>query len=169
MPKPNTADHPEYFGRYINLVVENDLIEAFKNQSLLLPGFLRSVSEQKSMHAYAEGKWTIKELLQHITDAERIFSYRALCIARKEMASLPSFDENMYAENSHANSRDWQSLADEFINLRRSTEDLYNSFNAEMLWQKGISNESSINVLSLGFITVGHFTHHKKVIEERYL
>ena len=84
MPKPNTADYPEYFGRYINQVLENDLTDAFKNQSLAIPGFLRSVSEQKSMHAYAEGKWTIKELLQHVIDAERIFNYRALCIARKE-------------------------------------------------------------------------------------
>ncbi len=103
MPKPNTTDYPEYFDRYISQVSENDLNEAFKNQYLVLPEFLISISEQTSMHTYAEGKWTIKEILQHITDAERIFNYRALCIARKEMVSLPSFDENVYAENSHAN------------------------------------------------------------------
>ncbi|MEO6453070.1 MAG: DinB family protein [Ginsengibacter sp.] len=169
MSKPNTTDYPEYFGRYINQVLENDLNEAFENQSLLIPKFLRSVSEEKSMHTYAEGKWTIKELLQHLTDAERIFNYRALCIARKETVSLPSFDENIYAENSYANARDWHSLAEEFINLRTSTQDLYNSFNAEMLWQKGLANGNTISVLSLGFITVGHFIHHKKIIEERYL
>ena len=121
------------------------------------------------MHTYAEGKWTIKELLQHIIDAERIFDYRALCIARKEMNSLPSFDENAYAENSYANTRDWLSLATEFLNLRKSTQDLYASFSAEMLWHKGVANGKIITPLSLGFITAGHFNHHKKIIEERYL
>jgi len=169
MPKPNPIDYPEYFGRYISQVSEDDLIEAFENQYAELPGFLRSVSEEKSMHAYTEGKWTLKELLQHITDAERIFNYRALCIARKETASLPSFDENEYAANSYANGREWHSLVDEFLNLRKSTEDLYSSFNAEMLWQKGLSGGNPISVLSLGFITIGHFAHHKKIIEERYL
>ena len=169
MPKPAVTDYPEYFNRYIIQVPENDLDEALMNQSAILPGFLQSVSEQTSMHTYAEGKWTIKELLQHIIDAERIFDYRALCIARKEMNSLPSFDENAYAENSYANTRDWLSLVSEFLNLRKSTRDLYASFSAEMLWHKGTANGKIISPLSLGFITVGHFTHHKKIIEERYL
>ncbi len=97
MPKPEATDYPGYFNRYIIQVPEDDLNEAFINQSLMLPEFLGSISEQTSMHTYAEGKWTIKELLQHIADAERIFNYRALCIARKEEKSLPSFDENTYA------------------------------------------------------------------------
>ena len=169
MAKPNENDYPVYFSGYINQVAENDLEDAFQNQSLIIPGFLQSISEEKSKHAYAEGKWTIKELLQHITDAERIFNYRTLCIARKETQSLLSFDENEYAAHSYANAREWQSLTDEFIHLRRSTDDLYNSFNEEMRWQKGLSNQNTISVLSLGFITVGHFAHHKKIIEERYL
>lgn len=169
MPKPDLTDYPPFFGRYINQVVENDLGEAFKNQSLIIPEFLNSVSEILSMHTYAEGKWTIKEILQHIIDAERIFNYRAVCIARKETASLPSFDENEYASNAFANARDWEDISIEFINLRKSTNDLYLSFNAEMLWHKGISNHNTISVLSLGFITVGHFTHHKRVIEQKYL
>ncbi len=169
MQKPKATDYPEFFGRYLNQVVENDLADAFKNQSLIIPQFLNSVSEQKSMHSYAEGKWTLKELLQHITDTERILSYRALCIARKETVSLPSFDENEYAANSFANTRNWQSLVDEFINHRKSAEDLFNSFNEGMLLQKGIVNHNTINVLSLGFIIAGHFNHHKKIIEERYL
>src|SRR3984885_15559899 len=115
MPKPAATDYPEFFNRYIAQVQEDDLTEAFINQSIALPQFLRSISEQTSMHTYAEGKWTIKEMLQHITDAERIFSYRALCIARKEESSLLSFDENAYAENSYANAREWQDIVDEFI------------------------------------------------------
>ena len=169
MPKPIAADYPEYFGKYINQVAEEDLTEAFKNQFPKIEHLLRSINEEKAGYAYAPGKWTLKELLQHIIDAERIFNYRALCFARKETTSLPSFDENLYAGNSNANARSWKSLSNEFIDVRRSTEDLFKSFSNEMLQQKGTANNNAITVLSLGFITVGHVTHHIKVIEERYL
>src|SRR5437773_2272134 len=114
MSKPNPADYPEYFGNYINQVAEDDLKQAFTNQLPAVKKFLESVNEEKSMYSYAPGKWTLKEMWQHIIDAERIFVYRALCIARKETASLPSFDENSYAENSGANERSWRSLREEF-------------------------------------------------------
>src|SRR5438105_2546225 len=89
MPKPSNNDYAINFANYIAQVPEDDLTEAIKNQSLVLPDFLHSISEDKSKYAYAEGKWSIKEMLQHIIDAERIFNYRALCIARKETISLP--------------------------------------------------------------------------------
>ena len=169
MARPNITDYPEYFATYINKVPEDDLNEALKNQSLILPGLFNSISEEKSKFVYAEGKWSIKELLQHLIDAERIFCYRALCIARKETTSLPGFDENTYAANSNGNARKWQSLVDEFMRARRSTEDLYSSFTEEMFWHKGLSNNNPVTPLSFGFITVGHFYHHKKILEERYL
>ncbi len=169
MPKPNVNDYPAYFGRYIDQVTEDDLALAIKNQLIMLPVFLHSISEDKSTYAYAEGKWSIKELWQHIIDAERIFNYRALCIARKETISLPGFDENNYASNSNGNSRSWQILVNEFLHLRQSTEDLYLSFTDEMLSHKGLSNNNPVTPLSFGFITVGHVYHHKKIIEERYL
>lgn len=169
MPKPNQADYPEYFGRYINQVNQENLTDAFKNQSLQILTFLQSINEEKSSHAYAPGKWSIKELLQHIIDAERVFNYRALCFARKETASLPSFDENLYAQNSNANVRSWKDLSAEFLNLRASTEWLYKSFSEEMLQLKGTASNKSISVNSLGFITVGHVTHHIKVVKEKYL
>lgn len=169
MSRPQPADHPEYFGRYINLVAEDELGEAFNIQFPKIESLLQLIDEVKANHAYAPGKWTLKELLQHIIDGERIFAYRALCFARKESTSLPSFDENLYADNSNANIRSWESLRNEFINVRRSTEDLFKSFTGEMLQAKGIANNSTISVLSLGFIIIGHVTHHIKVIEERYL
>ena len=93
MPRPNINDYAIPFGRYISQVPEDDLEQAIKNQSLIFPGFLHSISEEKSLYAYAEGKWSIREVLQHLIDAERIFNYRSLCIARKETVSLPGFDE----------------------------------------------------------------------------
>ena len=169
MPKPTVGDYPEYFGKYINQVVEEDLGEAFTNQFPKIDFFLRSVDEAKANYAYAEGKWTLKELLQHVIDTERIFNYRALCFARKETLSLPSFDENLYAQNSDANRRNWKNLSNELINARRSTEDLFKSFSEEMLHQRGTANNNTTSVLSLGFIIIGHVTHHIKVVEERYL
>ncbi len=169
MSKPATSDYPEYFGQYINQVEEDDLGTAFRNQFPKIESFLHSIDEEKGGYAYAPGKWTLKELLQHIIDTERIFNYRALCFARNEAASLPPFDENVYADNSNANARTWKSLSNEFINVRRSTEDLFNSFTEEMLQQKGTASNKSISVLSLGFITAGHITHHIKVVKEKYL
>jgi hypothetical protein len=169
MPKPIATDYPEYFGRYINQVTEDGLKEAFKNQWQKILEFLQSITEEKSGFAYAPDKWTLKGLLQHTIDTERIFSYRGLCISRKETASLPSMDENLYAQNSNANARSWKDLSNEFINVRRSTEDLFNSFSEQMLQQKGIAGEKSISALSLGFICVGHVTHHMNVAREKYL
>ena len=168
MAKPANTDYPEYFGRYINLVSEDDPGEAFKNQFPVLESFLQSIDEGKSLYAYAPGKWTLKEMLLHMADTERIFNYRALSFARKEVISLPSFDENLYAENSNANTRSWESLGKEFINVRRSTEDLFNSFSDEVLEQKGMANNNTTSVKSLGFIIIGHAYHHIKVAEERY-
>ena len=169
MPKPSPTSYPGYFQKYIDQVPEQDLFTAFDKQLPVIGSFLPAVTEERSTYTYAEGKWTIKELLQHITDTERIFNYRALCFARGEKASLPGFEENDYAAHSNANSRTWQSLVDEFLAVRQSTELLYRSFTADALSVSGTANNNAITVASMGFITLGHFYHHKKVIEERYL
>ncbi|HUS00682.1 MAG TPA: DinB family protein [Chitinophagaceae bacterium] len=169
MPKPIAADYPEYFGRYISQVSEEDLYEAFKIQFPKIESFLHSIDEEKANFAYAPGKWTLKELLQHLIDAERIFDYRALCFARKEAINLPSFDENLYAENSGANERNWKSLSNEFINARITTQDLFKSFSDEMLQLKGTANNNSISVHSIGYTLIGHVYHHLKVVQEKYL
>lgn len=169
MPKPNITDYPEYFGRYINQVSEENLKDAFKNQLPKIEEFLQSISEEKSLYAYAPGKWTLKELWQHSIDTERVFQYRAMCIARKETAALPSFDENLYAQNSNANARSWKSISEELLNVRKSTEDLFNSFSEEMLLLKSSAGDRSVSVISLGFIIVGHVYHHINVVREKYL
>lgn len=169
MPKPSPNTYPVYFKNYVDQVPDEDLLTGFHNQSAIFREFLGSITEEKSNYAYDTGKWTIKEVLQHIIDAERIFNYRALCFARKETTSLPGFDENTYADNSNANRRTWQELVDEFSAVRSSTEFLYRSFTEEALNTSGISNNNPATVLSFGFITLGHFYHHKKILQERYL
>jgi hypothetical protein len=169
MPKPLPETYFPYFKKYVDQVPEEDLATAFNNQLPVIRDLLNSITEERSTYAYAPGKWTLKELLQHITDTERIFNYRALAIARKETAPLPGFDEDSYAAHSNANSRPWQTLVEEFLAVRSSTAYLYNSFTDEALAASGIASNNPVTVNSLGFTTLGHFYHHKKVIEERYL
>lgn len=169
MSKPSPETYPPYFKKYVELVQEDNLLAGFKNQQPVIEQLLGSITEEKSSYAYEPGKWTLKELLLHLTDAERIFNFRALCIARGETASLPGFDENTYAANSNANERSWQNLVDEFMAVRRSTIYLYESFSEQVLELSGISNNNPATVNSFGFITLGHFYHHNNIINERYL
>ncbi len=169
MSKPSLTSYPVYFQRYVDQVPEEDLLTAFQNQLPVIKPFLSSVPEERSSYAYDEGKWTLKEVLQHMIDTERIFNYRVLCFARGEKASLPSFEENDYAANANANARKWQDLVEEFLAVRHATELLFKSFSEEMLDRSGISNNNPATVKSFGFVIVGHFYHHKKVMEERYL
>jgi uncharacterized damage-inducible protein DinB len=169
MPKPFLGAHPVYFDRYINLVEEDDLPAAFKNQLPIISTLLNSISEEKSMHAYAPGKWTIKELLLHITDTERIFAFRSLCFARGEKQSIPGFDEDTYTANSNANARGWADLVNEFLLVRQTTEILFGSLTTEALLNEGTANNNPATALSFGFTAVGHVYHHKKILEERYL
>ena len=169
MPRPLPGTFPPYFENYTSQVAEDDLTQAFENQQEIIDRFFDSISEEKSNEAYAPGKWTIKELLQHVTDTERIFNYRTLAIARGEQASLPGFEEDDYATASQANHRSWKSLCDELKAVRASTRFLFDSLTDEMLNRSGISNNKPVTPLALGFITVGHLYHHKKVLEERYL
>lgn len=169
MPRPTTNDYDPYYHNYVSNVQEDDLRHAFENQSPLLDSFFASVPESKADHAYADGKWTIKQLLQHMIDAERIFAYRALWFARQSAAPLSGFDENEYAKIADVSKRTIQSLAEEFKAVRKSTELLFNSFSWKELNTSGMANNNSITVNALGFVTLGHFLHHKRILEGRYL
>jgi len=169
IPKNKKASYPQNFQTYVDAVKEDDLNKALNNQMPAAEVFFQSIDEELSKRKYAEGKWTIKELLQHVIDAERVFQYRALCFARKEANTLPSFDENDYASNSNANDRKWSDLISEFSSVRKSTEYLYNSFNMEALQAVGKASNYSMDVTTLGFVIVGHVNHHIRIIQERYI
>jgi uncharacterized damage-inducible protein DinB len=160
---------PESFHGYINCVKENDLSKAFQNHQTDFISFLKDLPVENWNYRYAEGKWSIKELVQHVTDAERIFCYRALCIARKEKASLPGFQEDDYANASKADKRTKEDLINELSVVQKSSAQLFASFDEEMLEESGISNGKSIYVKAIGNIIVGHTLHHKNILQERYL
>ncbi|MDX2046710.1 MAG: DinB family protein [Chitinophagaceae bacterium] len=168
MSRPSEKDYPAFYHTYIKLVPEQDLLPALKNSVHELQEFLSSIHAAKADYAYAEGKWTVKQLLQHAIDAERIFAYRALCFARGEKKSLPGFEENEYAAEADVSHRNLTDMMNEFLILRQSSLLLFQSFTANMIERKGKANNNSINVLSLGYIVIGHWRHHQGILKERY-
>jgi hypothetical protein len=159
----------EHFYNYVKLVDKGNIRNLLEEQAKKTIEFFTSIGSEKWLYKYAEGKWTLKEVVQHITDAERVFAYRALAFARKDSNSLPSFDENSYAANSNANDREWADLIEEFGAVRKSTVLLFKSFSDETLMNTGIASGKEISVLALGYISVGHLSHHVNIIAEKYL
>jgi uncharacterized damage-inducible protein DinB len=131
--------------------------------------FVREIPMDKFDFRYAEGKWTIKDIIQHIIDAERVFAYRAMRIARNDQTALPGFDEDFYVTNANANSRSIQDLLTEFSMVRHATIYLFKSFSPDSLERIGIASDNPISVRALGFIIIGHQNHHQTVFQQRYL
>ena len=160
---------PQFYQGYLNSVKEDDLMEALIKNTRQFRKFLKNIPGKKINYAYAEGKWTVKELLQHIIDAERVFVYRALSFARKDSANLPSFDENVWAITAKAPKRKWNDLVDEFKSLRAANIAFFASLDEEQLQTIGTANNNIISVVGLGFVVAGHVAHHMRIITERYL
>mgnify|MGYP006149835321 CR=1 FL=1 len=169
MPRPTTHDYASFYHNYVMYVLEDDVRLAFQQQAAFLDNFLSSIPESKADYAYAEGKWTVKQLLQHIIDAERIFTHRALWFARHSPAPLSGFDENEYARHYPADKRTLQQVYAEFKVVRDATIHLFQSLNEEAVLRSGIANGKPISVSALGYAIVGHANHHFNVIKERYL
>ena len=169
MSRPELTSIPQFYHGYVLQTEEDDALQAILANGEKACRFLQSIAEDRWNYRYAEGKWSIKEMVQHIIDAERIFAYRALCISRGETASLPGFDENKYANNSKAENRLRDTLIAEFETARKSTAQLFASFDDEQLAVTGIANNNSISVNAIGFIIAGHVQHHLNVLKERYV
>ncbi|MBL7816965.1 MAG: DinB family protein [Saprospiraceae bacterium] len=163
---------PNYFDRYIlQFDSETTILEAIQKSIDDLDTLPFDEWEALGSRVYAPNKWTIKDILQHITDTERIFSYRAMCFARGETQSLPSFSEDDYAlsTSSAANSRSFEDLIDELKIVHQSTKALFASFTPEMLQKTGVGFKGEYSVASIGFTLPGHQIWHFRVIEERYM
>ena len=159
---------PEYFDRYINLADDVELKDALAVSVEELNNLPIDHWKAIGDKIYAPGKWTIKDILQHMIDTERIFAYRALCFVRGEAARMPSFDEEAYGRNTNANQRTLEDLIDELKINRASFIAMYNSFTDEMLLRNGLSFKGTYSVLAIGFTTVGHQRWHLNIIKERY-
>lgn len=165
----NLETIPPFYKGYVKLVEQPDVLQAMRISGYRTMELIHSIPEAKCDFRYADGKWTIREVLCHMIDAERIFAYRALRFARNDKTPLSSFDEVAYAPHLNATGRNLRQIGDEMQHLRTTSVDLFDSFTAEMLKRRGIASNSELSVEALGFIIAGHETHHCKVLKERYL
>jgi len=154
---------------YIDLVKEDDILTAIEKNGRQFRKVLAAIPRKKHDHAYAEGKWTVREMVQHVIDCERVFAYRALRFSRMDPTPLPGFDEQQWGPHSGGSERRWKDLLEEFKVVRMSTIYLYRSLSDEQLRFTGQANQSPQNAFTLGFIIPGHVAHHIRMLKERYL
>lgn len=166
--RPSSSDYPSYFETYVSLVETGDVKAMLKDSLSIMEFFLQSIPFDKADHAYADGKWTVKEVLQHCIDTEKVFAYRAMCIARGEQQPLPGFDQNEYAGNADVSKRSLESLKEEMLLARKSTVMLFEYLRDEDLNRKGTASNNPVTVLALGYIIIGHWRHHEKLFKEKY-
>ena len=169
MVKPSESDYAPFHTGYVSKAPDLPIIEALARSNNEVVSLFNEISEEKSNKAYADNKWTIKEVLSHMIDTERVFSYRALRIARNDKTPLPGFEQDDYVSHSEANSRSLEELLNEYEIVRNSTRILFESFTEEMLDRKTEVSGNPLTVRSLGYIISGHERHHIDVIKGRYL
>ncbi len=170
MAKPGKKEYPAFYQTYIDALDDQGNILSQMETSLRV--FEKELSElelDKQEYRYADGKWTIKEIVQHLIDTERVFVYRALRYSRKDKSSLLGFDENMFVTDYEINKRNYDNLVNEFSLLRKSTILMFQNFDEVILDREGKVGENIFTVRALGYICSGHVLHHLKVIRERYL
>jgi hypothetical protein len=163
------TEYYEYYKPYVDLVDDVALIKALERGLMDTKDFFESIPQEKQLHQYGQGKWTPKEVLLHLIDTERVFSYRALYFARYEGSSVEGFDENTFGANCEANGRALDDLLKEYVAVRTATIALFESFSETVLKRGGMANNNTLSVRAAGFIICGHEIHHTKIIEERYL
>jgi len=167
--RPAPTEYAPYYARYVNVVPDADLLDVLRRQVDETAALVAPLSDRDAEHRYAEGKWSIKEVIGHITDVERIFVCRALCFARGEPAGLPGFDENEYARRSNAGARPIRSLMDELRTVRAATVAFFAGLDQELLMRRGTANNNGYTVRAIAYIVAGHERHHAAILRERYL
>lgn len=167
--RPKKEEHPEYYNYYVDLVKQEDVVNALTETKKTNLDFIKNIPIELANYAYADGKWTTKQVLLHCVDTERIISTRALKFARGETQKPLPFDENLYAANSHADLRSLKDIEEEFEAVRNATITLFRSFSFETLMAVGTSPSGIVTVNSIGYMICGHTQHHLNIIKERYL
>jgi|LakMenEpi03Aug12_release.lakeMendotaPanAssembly.Ray.scaffolds.fasta_scaffold453439_2 hypothetical protein len=162
-------EYVPYQMNYIKLVSEQNIVKGLKDQKEEMIHFFSSIPVFKQEFRYDEGKWTIKDLLLHLIDAERVFAYRALRIGRNDATALPGFDENEFVLAAQANEREFESMLDEYAIVRDATISLFSSFSELDVLKLGTASNASVSVRGIGYCILGHELHHKQIIIERYL
>jgi uncharacterized damage-inducible protein DinB len=169
MHKPKSNEYPSYYSRYIDLIKSEDILSVLENQNQDMHDLLSRISEEAATFRYAPEKWSIKEVIGHVIDVERIFVYRALRIARGDKTPLPGFEEDDYVKNANFDSRTLIDLSDEFRSVRESTLTMFSSFEEKIYSREGTASGLKFTVRSIPFIIAGHEVHHRQVIKDKYM
>ncbi len=167
--RPQPGEFATYYQRYVDLAGEDDIVAALDAQSHETTRLLQGVSEQQASYRYAPDKWSVKQLLGHVIDGERIFAYRALCIARGETTPLPGFEQEPYVVNGAFDERPIADLVDELATVRRANVIMLRALSEEAWRRIGTASDNSISTRALAFIMLGHERHHLRILREKYL
>lgn len=169
MQRPEKDEYNEYYDRYVSLVNEPDIVAALENQLGEMREIFNEISEEKSAFAYSEGKWTIKELIGHLIDGERIFGYRALRISRGDETPIEGFEQDGYVENAAFNDYKFADLIEEFELVRRSNMLFFKHLKETDWTRTGTASDNPVSVRALAYIMVGHVRHHANILRDKYL
>jgi len=167
--RPQPGDYIPYQTLYIDTVGDGDIVDILNQQSDSISAFLRSIPESKSLYAYADGKWTVNEVIGHLTDTERIMAYRLLRFSRTDANALPGFEQDDYVANAHFNQMKLADLVEEFIAVRKANLYLFNSLTDDQKKLSGISSGSRVTVNAFLYVIAGHANHHVNILNEKYL
>jgi len=169
MLKPETSEYNPYYEKYISLIDEGEFMKALEQQPSELRSLLGDLPEEKGKYAYADGKWSIKEVLSHLIDGERIFGYRVLRISRGDETPIEGFEQDGYIENSHANERTFDDLLTELSFQREANLRMLKNLRDDGWKRRGTASENPVSVRALGFIMAGHIRHHMNILKAQYL
>lgn len=167
--RPQKGDYPDYAQKYIDLIEGDDIISILHRTSREMTEVVNSFPQHKGDYTYAEGKWTVKQVIGHLSDTDRIFAYRALAIARGEKQPLPSFDQDLYVLNGNFNSKSLADITYEYRLTREANLLLFRSFDKSVYANRGIAAGYEVTVLGIMFMVAGHQKHHIKILKEKYL
>lgn len=166
--RPSRAEFAEFYAGYVAAAPAGDILATLEREGERALAFYRAVPPGKVHAAYAPGKWTVAEVLSHVSDGERVFSYRALRFGRGDATPLPGFDQEVWVPRSHANRRSWSDLLDELHVVRASSLHVFRSFAPEDWARLGEASGASVSVRALAWVVAGHELHHRRVLIERY-
>lgn len=166
--RPGHDEYAEFFGTYVGAVPDGDILDTLEREGEHAVTLLRELPAEKSRFAYAPGKWTVRDLVAHVADSERVFSYRALRFGRADPTPLASFDQEIFWPHAHADKRRWTDLIDEFRTVRAASLHLFRSFELEDWLRRGTASGHEVSVRALAWVVAGHELHHRRVLRERY-
>lgn len=169
MQRPEKKEYAKYYETYVSLVGETDIVATLQNQLTEMQKLFAEIFEEKGAFAYATGKWTIKEVIGHLNDGEKIFAYRALRFSRADRTPIEGFEQDDYVENAAFNDCKVADLTEEFLLLRRANNLFFKSLTAEAWRRSGTASDAEVSVRALAYIMVGHVRHHVNILKARYL